>query len=209
MNKHTRPAKGSTLIALSLATGMVACKTTEEKEQAAAGDFIQEWQVHGAIDPDTIPEPPTTEMTGTEFLEANKAKDGVVILPSGLQYRILDQGNGKIPGLEDSVLVHYKMVNLEGDVLDNSRDYDGGTPQSFRVAKVIGGWREALLRMPEGSRWKLYVPPDLGYGSTGIAGVGANETLIYEIELFKVKSAGPSSSPDLGGSDGVSLDPLD
>jgi FKBP-type peptidyl-prolyl cis-trans isomerase len=208
MNNLSRPATtGGLLIALSLASGLVACKTTEEKEQAAAGDLTSEWQIHGAVDPNSIPEPPTREMTGTEFLESNKAKDGVVILPSGLQYRILDQGNGRIPDLEDAVLVHYKMINLDGRVLDDSRGYDGGKPQNFRVAKVIGGWREALLRMPEGSRWKLYVPPDLGYGSTGVLGVGGNETLIYEIELFKVLSSGLSSSPDLGVGDDVSLDP--
>jgi len=208
MNKHTRPPGGAILASLSLATALVACKTTDEIPESA-GDFTSDWKIHGAVDPDSIPEPPTTAMNGTAFLESNKGKDGVVILPSGLQYRILDKGNGRIPGLEDSVLVHYKMVNVDGEVLDNSREYEGGKPQSFRVAKVIGGWREALLRMPEGSRWTLYVPPDLGYGSTGVAGVGGNETLIYEIELFKVISTGPSPTPDLGGRGDLSLDPLE
>ena len=208
MTNHTRPVKGAALAALSfVATSLVACKTTEEEEQAAAGDFTREWAIHGAVDPDSLPGPDSAEMSGAEFLETNKQKDGVVVLPSGLQYRVLEQGNGEKPELEDSVLVHYKMINLRGEVADNSRDYEGGKPQEFRVAKVIGGWREALVRMPEGSRWKLYVPPDLGYGSTGIASVQSNETLIYEIELFKVVRNGPPASPDLGGDSHVSLDP--
>ena len=208
MKKYKSHPRGAVLTALSLATALAACKTTEEKEMEAAGDFTSEWKVVGDIDPESIPEPPTTAMTGTEFLESNKTEEGVVILPSGLQYREIQEGNGSMPGLEDSVLVHYEMKNINGKVLDNSREYDGGKPQSFRVAKVIGGWREALMRMREGARWRLYVPPDLGYGSTGLLGVGANETLVYDIELFKVISTGPSASPDLGGSGDVSLDPL-
>lgn len=208
MKKYNSHRRGAVLTALSLATALAACKTTEEKELEEAGDLTGQWKVYGDIDPESIPEPPTTAMTGTEFLESNKTEEGVVILPSGLQYREMVEGNGNMPGLEDSVLVHYEMKNINGEVLDNSREYDGGKPQSFRVAKVIGGWREALMRMREGARWRLYVPPDLGYGSTGLLGVGANETLVYDIELFKVISTGPSASPDLGGSGDVSLDPL-
>ena len=205
MTNHTRPARGAIAIALAAATAMVACKSNDETESAE--DYETEWRIHGAVDPDSIPEPATAGMSSTEFLEANKLKDGVVTLPSGLQYRVIDQGNGTRPELEDSVLVHYKMINLDGELLDNSRDWEGGKPQEFRVAKVIGGWREALMRMPEGSRWKLYVPSDLAYGSTGIAGVRPNEALIYEIELFKVISAGSPPVSDLGGDDEVSLDP--
>jgi hypothetical protein len=205
MTNHTRPAKGALLAALTFATGLVACKTTERDELPDAGE--PELRIRGGIDPDSIDDPVGAEVSGAEFLEMNSKKEGVVVLPCGLQYRIHAVGNGVIPGLEDSVLVHYKMINLLGEELDDSRKYDGGKPQSFRVANVIGGWREALLRMPEGSRWKLYVPPDLGYGSTGIAGVGSNETLIYEIELFKVKSSGPPPAPDLGTGENLSLDP--
>ena len=206
MTNHTRPHRGATLLALTCATGLVACKSDETDDPDAS--YEREWRVHGAVDPDSIPDPDASRMTGAEFLAMNKEQEGVVTLPSGLQYRIIEQGNGITPELEDSVLVHYKMINLDGDVLDDTRNH-GGKPQAFRVARVIGGWREALLRMPEGSRWKLYVPPDLGYGSTGIASVGSNETLIYEIELFKVKRTGPPSSPDLGTDGDVSLDPLD
>jgi FKBP-type peptidyl-prolyl cis-trans isomerase len=206
MTKHIRSPRGAVLIALCFATALVACKTTEKVDPD--DNFQREWKIRGAVDPDSILDPDASDMTGEEFLEMNKSKDGVVVLPSGLQYRVVVEGNGAKAELEDSVLVHYKMINLKGEVLDNSREYDGGKPQSYRVAKVIGGWREALVRMPEGSRWKLYVPPDLGYGSTGIAGVGSNETLIYEIELFKVKSSGLPRSPDLGTGDDDSLDPL-
>ncbi len=205
MTIHTRPAKGAVLAAFSCATVLAACKSNDIDE---ISDPRPEWEIRGAVDPDSIPEPMSKGMSGVEFLEMNKDKDGVVVLPSGLQYRIIDTGNGEKPGLEDSVLVHYKMINLDGEVVENSRN-EGDAPQSFRVVKVIGGWREALLRMTEGSRWKLYVPPDLGYGSTGVLAIGSNEVLIYEIELFKVKKTGPPSSPDLGADGDVSLDPLD
>ncbi|MFT4548463.1 MAG: FKBP-type peptidyl-prolyl cis-trans isomerase FklB [Verrucomicrobiales bacterium] len=204
MNNLNKYPPRAVLAALVIAVSLPACKTTEPEEP----DSERSWEVHGAVDPDSIPDSADSKLSGAEFLELNKKKDGVVVLPSGLQYRILDRGNGVKPELEDSVMVHYKMINLRGDVLDDTRQ-GGGKLQSFRVAKVIGGWREALVRMKEGARWKLYVPPDLGYGSTGIAGVGANETLIYEIELFQVKKGGPPSAPDLGGDGDVSLDPLD
>ena len=203
MTIHTRPVRGTIVLALSCTTILGACKFNETKDNEP-DDPEPEWTHFGGIDPDSIPDQPTAGMSGAEFMEANKEKEGVVVLPSGLQYRILDRGNGEKPELEDSVLVHYKMINLDGEVVDNSRD-QGDKPQSFRMAKVIGGWREALVRMEEGSRWKLYVPPDLGYGSTGVLGIASNETLIYEIELFKVKKHGPPSAPDLDSS----LDPLD
>lgn len=208
MTKHTRPSKGAILIALSFATGLVACKTSEKPEPVSD---LKPTITHNGLDPDSISYPASAAMSGAEFLEMNKQKQGVVTLPSGLQYLVIDEGNGIKPELEDSVLVHYKMINLSGEVLDDSRDtrvYASGKPQSFAVAKVMGGWREALLRMPEGSRWKLYVPSDLAYGSTGIASVRGNETLIYEIELFKVKSIGPPASPDLDSRVDLSLDPL-
>ena len=199
---HTRPATGALIAAFSCATVLVACKTTDPEEITNARPA---WEIHGDVDPDSIPDPLSKGMSGAEFLEMNKEKDGVVVLPSGLQYRVLNEGNGQKATLEDSVLVHYKMINLDGEVVENSRK-DEIAPQSFRVAKVIGGWREALLRMPEGSRWKLYVPPDLGYGSTGVMGIASNEVLIYEIELFNVNSL---ATPDLGVAGTASLDPAD
>jgi len=187
------------LIAITVATSFVACKSDDV---TPVDD--PEWRVHGGVDPESLHNQSGTQISGTQFLEMNGKKEGVVVLPSGLQYRELQEGNGVKPGLEDSVVVHYKMINLQGEVDYDSRKDDGGKPQSFRVAKVIGGWREALLRMPEGSKWKLYVPPDLGYGSTGVAGISSNETLIYEIELFRVKSLVPDN-PD----ENLSLDPLE
>ena len=196
MSNHTRPSKGAILLALACATVMGACKSDDITEET----LEPEWRVHGAVDPDSITEPVADrKVDGADFLESNKSRTGVVVLPSGLQYRVIESGNGKKPTLEDTVLVHYKQINLDGDVVDNSRD-QGSEPQSFRVAKVIGGWREALVRMREGDRWKLYVPPDLGYGSTGVLAISSNETLIYEIELFKVKTFGPPTAPDLEGS---------
>ena len=198
MTNLTRLQRSAILIALSLATVLVACKTIDpiDPKMPPIEDPRVKVKYPDGRPPDKIPSPENAEIAGADFLRSNKDKQGVVTLPSGLQYRIVDEGNGNIPELEDSVLVHYKTINLRGQVVDDSREYDGGKPQSFKVAKVIGGWREALMRMPEGSRWKLYVPSDLGYGSTGIAGVGPNETLVYDIELFKVKSIGSRVSPD-------------
>ena len=199
MSNFTELKSSAILIALTLSSTLVACKTTDpiDPQMPPIEDPRVEVKYPDGRPPDKIPSPESAEIAGAKFLKSNKDKQGVVTLPSGLQYRIVDEGNGNIPELEDSVLVHYKTINLRGQVVDDSREYDGGEPQSFKVAKVIGGWREALMRMPEGSRWKLYVPSDLGYGSTGIAGVGPNETLVYDIELFKVKSVGPPASPDL------------
>ncbi len=123
--------------------------------------------------------------TGDKFLAQNQKKEGVTILASGLQYKILNRGEGRKPTLEDTVVCHYVGKLLDGTEFDDS--YKRNQPMTFAVKGVIKGWTEALLLMPVGSKWQLIVPPQLAYGETGSGAVGPNATLIYEVELLAVK----------------------
>lgn len=120
-----------------------------------------------------------------QFLEENKAKPGVVTLPSGLQYKILTQGEGAIPTETDQVKVHYKGTLADGTQFDSS--YDRGEPIVLGVSQVITGWTEALQLMPVGSKWELYIPYDLGYGDRATPQIPAYSTLIFEIELLGIE----------------------
>lgn len=122
----------------------------------------------------------------TAFLEENKKKQGVVALPSGLQYQVLKQGNGATPKADSTVMVHYEGKLVDGTVFDSS--LKAGEPRSFRANQVIPGWTEALTRMKVGDKWKIVIPPNLGYGERGIPGViPPNSVLIFEVELLEVK----------------------
>ncbi|NDV69162.1 FKBP-type peptidyl-prolyl cis-trans isomerase [Dysgonomonas sp. 25] len=118
------------------------------------------------------------------FLAENAKKSGVVTLPSGLQYKVLTQGNGAKPKSTDRVSVLYKGTLLDGSVFDSAENADN--PATFGVTQVIKGWTEALQLMPEGSKWELYIPSELAYGSHGNARIPGNSTLIFEIELLKI-----------------------
>jgi FKBP-type peptidyl-prolyl cis-trans isomerase len=127
--------------------------------------------------------------TGEAFLAANKTKEGVVTLPDGLQYKILTPGTGPKPAASDTVEVDYKGSLLDGKEFDSS--YKRGQPASFPVGGVIKGWTEALQLMPVGSKWQLFIPPDLAYGDRG-AGNGdipPGSTLVFEVELKSIKEA--------------------
>ena len=122
----------------------------------------------------------------TAFLEENKKKQGVVALPSGLQYQVVKQGTGATPKAESTVMVHYEGKLIDGKVFDSS--LKDGEPRSFRVNQVVPGWTEALTRMKVGDKWKLVIPPNLGYGERGIPSViPANSALVFEVELLEVK----------------------
>jgi FKBP-type peptidyl-prolyl cis-trans isomerase len=120
---------------------------------------------------------------GEAFLAENKAKADVVILPNSLQYKILKAGEGRKPTEEDSVECRIRGTHIDGTEFENS----GATPQIFKVAAVISGWREALKLMSVGSRWQLFIPAQLAYGQQGSGHIGPQETLIYEIELVDIK----------------------
>ena len=122
---------------------------------------------------------------GQAFLAENKKKDGVVTLPSGLQYKVLTDGSGKLPKATDTVTVNYRGTLVDGTEFDSS--YKRGQPATFQVGKVISGWTEGLQLMKEGSKWQLFIPPQLAYGPRGSGRIPPNSTLIFEVELLAVK----------------------
>jgi FKBP-type peptidyl-prolyl cis-trans isomerase len=125
------------------------------------------------------------KVEGAEFLAANKKKEGVVTLPSGLQYKIIKQGTGATPKATDVVTTHYRGTLLNGKVFDSS--YDRNEPAKFGVSQVIPGWTEALQHMKVGDKWQLFIPSELAYGDKGAgADIPPNATLIFEIELLDV-----------------------
>jgi FKBP-type peptidyl-prolyl cis-trans isomerase len=136
---------------------------------------------------------------GDEFLAANKTKEGVVTLPSGLQYKILTEGTGPKPTATDTVSCNYRGTLINGTEFDSS--YKRGQPASFPVTGVIKGWTEALQLMPMGSKWQLFVPSDLGYGDRGAdphSGIGPGATLIFEVVLLSIQAkdkAEPAPAP--------------
>lgn len=131
---------------------------------------------------------------GEAFLAENKKKEGVIALPSGLQYKILRPGSGRQPGPTDTVTTHYRGTLIDGTEFDSS--YARNKPSSFAVNRVIQGWTEALQLMKEGAKWKLFIPSDLAYGKRGAAGgkIGPNETLIFEVELLSVDTVDEEES---------------
>ncbi|MBB3330772.1 FKBP-type peptidyl-prolyl cis-trans isomerase FklB [Halomonas campaniensis] len=121
---------------------------------------------------------------GEAFLAANAEEEGVEVTESGLQYRVLEAGDGDTPGAEDSVEVHYEGTLIDGTVFDSS--YERGEPVSFRVDQVIDGWQEALQLMSVGDTWEIVIPAELAYGAQGQGPIGPYETLIFRVELLDV-----------------------
>jgi FKBP-type peptidyl-prolyl cis-trans isomerase FklB len=123
---------------------------------------------------------------GEAFLAENKTKDGVTTTKSGLQYKVIKSGTGKMPKASDTVVTHYRGTLIDGTVFDSS--YDRGVPATFPVGRVIKGWTEALQLMPVGSKWKLFIPSNLAYGEEGFPpDIGPNAMLIFDIELLSIK----------------------
>jgi len=123
---------------------------------------------------------------GEKFLAANKNKPGVVALPSGLQYEVIQEGTGVKPLASNNVTCHYHGTLIDGTVFDSS--VKRGQPATFPLNAVIKGWTEALQLMPVGSKWKLYIPPHLAYGNRGVSKeIGPNSTLIFEVELISFR----------------------
>lgn len=140
----------------------------------------------------TMTNQPTATTSGTNageaFLSTNKAKPGVVTLPDGLQYKIITEGKGEKPTINDVVTVNYAGKLINGKEFDSS--YKRGEPATFPVSGVIPGWTEALQLMPAGSTWELYIPASLAYGEQGAPpSIGPNETLIFKVQLISVKKS--------------------
>jgi len=125
--------------------------------------------------------------TGEAFLAANKTKEGIVTLPSGLQYKIIKEGTGPKPMADDTVLCHYRGTLVDNTEFDSS--YKRGEPLKIPVGGVIKGWTEAIQLMPVGSKWQLFIPSDLAYGDRGAPGspIGPNSALIFDVELISIE----------------------
>lgn len=122
---------------------------------------------------------------GAEFLSINRNREGVVELPSGLQYQVLKKGDGAIPTANDKVECHYHGTLINGQVFDSS--VERGAPAEFGVSQVIPGWVEALQLMPVGSKWRLFIPSTLAYGEQGAGqAIEPNSTLIFDVELLNI-----------------------
>jgi FKBP-type peptidyl-prolyl cis-trans isomerase FklB len=136
----------------------------------------------------------SNKQEGDAFLAASKTQDGVVTLPSGLQYKVLKEGDGPKPAATDAVVCNYRGTLLNNTEFDSS--YKRGQPATLNVSGVIKGWTEALQLMPVGSKWQLFIPPDLAYGPRGAGGtIGPNATLIFEIELLSIQPKGVTKAP--------------
>lgn len=119
-----------------------------------------------------------------EFLAANLSKNGIVALPSGIQYRIIDEGSGARPGLDSTVKVHYRGSKTDGLEFDSS--FARGVPEEFSVETVLPGWKEVLPLMKTGSTWQVFIPPELAFGLRGNPPVGPNEALVFDLKLVEI-----------------------
>jgi FKBP-type peptidyl-prolyl cis-trans isomerase FklB len=119
-----------------------------------------------------------------DFLEKNKSKNGIVVLPSGVQYRIIEEGEGTRPGMEDTVRVHYRGSKISGHEFDSS--FARGVPEEFPVNTVLRGWQEVLPLMKTGATWQIFVPPELAFGARGNPPVGPNEALMFDLKLVEI-----------------------
>jgi FKBP-type peptidyl-prolyl cis-trans isomerase len=157
---------------------------TEDEMAAALGILQNEMAAKAAEAAKQMGE--INRKEGADFLAANKTKEGVVTLPSGLQYKIITAGTGPKPTAADTVICNYRGTLLNGTEFDSS--YKRGQPLSIPVGRVIKGWTEALQLMPVGSKWQLFVPSDLAYGERGAgADIAPNATLIFEVELISIQ----------------------
>ena len=163
-------------------------RLTQEQMQAAMQQLQEQT---GGADDENNPQNSETmnnnKVEGEAFLAENAGKAGVTTLPSGLQYEVITQGTGAKPSLKSSVTTHYHGTLINGTVFDSS--YQRGQPATFPVNGVIAGWTEALQLMPEGSKYRLYIPSDLAYGKRGAGrDIPGDTALIFDVELLKVNN---------------------
>lgn len=164
--------------------GMVDAMTKAEKplldEQTASMTIQQKLQEYASKKINVQKE------EGKKFLADNKTKAGITELPNGIQYKIIKQGSGVKPAVEDTIKVHYKGTTIDGNVFDDS--YSRGEPIEFPLGNLIEGWKQTLVLMPVGSKWQIFLPSDYGYGDRGAgANIPGGATLIFELELLDVK----------------------
>jgi FKBP-type peptidyl-prolyl cis-trans isomerase FklB len=182
------------LVSQGLKDAMAGTKTrlTQEEAQAVLTEVQTEVRKQQT---EKMQEAATKNKTeGEAFLAANKSKEGVVTLPSGLQYKILTAGTGPKPAATDSVVCNYRGTLINGTEFDSS--YKRGQPATFGVSQVIKGWTEALQLMPVGSKWQLFIPSSLAYGERGPGEIGPNATLIFEVELLSIQDKSKEEKKD-------------
>ena len=175
------------MVAQGLRAALAGGKTllTQEEAQAALMEVQNELRKKQQEKMQVAGE--ANKKEGEAFLASNKAKEGVVTLPSGLEYKILKEGTGPKPTASDSVVCNYRGTLINGTEFDSS--YKRGQPATFPVGQVIKGWTEALQMMPVGSTWQLFIPPDMAYGPRGPSPeIGPNATLVFEVELLSIKA---------------------
>ncbi|NVJ98805.1 MAG: FKBP-type peptidyl-prolyl cis-trans isomerase [Alphaproteobacteria bacterium] len=179
--------------AVIAALSVAACSgESDEKKEADGGsntaaqsETQSETQTPEQKASDTMSEREAFRAENLEYLEANKAKEGVIVTESGLQYRVIESGEGKSPSAADYVTVHYAGRLIDGSEFDSS--YKRGEPATFPAGRLIPGWTEALQLMKEGDKWELAIPADIGYGDSGAGGViPGNATLVFDVELIEV-----------------------
>jgi len=159
-------------------------KTDTIFSQEQIGAIMMAWQTEMSAKKEALTQQEMAKnmKAGEEYLTANKAKEGVIVLPSGLQYKVLKAGTGESPDDNDMVKVHYTGTLIDGTVFDSSRER--GEPIEFPVNGVIAGWTEALKLMKPGSQFMLYIPADLAYGDKTTGPIAAGSTLIFDVELL-------------------------
>jgi len=157
---------------------------TVEEAAAIREEFIAQRRAAAEEGRDSLATANSAE--GEKFLLENRLKEGVVVTQSGLQYEVIDMGDGPKPAVTDKVNVHYRGTLLNGEEFDSS--YARGEPISFALSQVIAGWTEGVQLMPVGSKFMFYVPSDLAYGPGGGGPIGPNATLIFQVELLAIDS---------------------
>jgi FKBP-type peptidyl-prolyl cis-trans isomerase FklB len=178
-------------VALLLLAG---CSETQEKPQPEVVQGQHDTHTAQTISQTAVASEPglaktklTEQNPGQKYLYINAQKPGVKVMPSGLQFEIIESGEGRSPLATSNVVTHYHGTFINGDVFDSS--VDRGTPVEFPVNGVIKGWTEALQMMKEGDKWRLVLPPEIAYGERGAAGglIAPNTVLVFEVELIEVK----------------------
>ena len=159
-------------------------KLTAEEMDAAIAAYQQ--QKFEQMEADMKKDAEENLAKGEAFRKENGEKEGVTTLENGLQYEVITSGDGAQPTLNDTVIAHYHGMLIDGTVFDSS--VDRGEPATFPLGRVIEGWQEALTRMHVGDKWKVVIPPELGYGENGVGdAIGPNATLVFEVELLEVQ----------------------
>lgn len=164
---------------------------TAAQKQTIMQDFQKEMQEKQAAKMIAASQP--NKEAGAKWLEENKKKEGVLVTPSGLQYKVIKMGTGAQPAANDQVTVNYEGKLLDGKIFDSS--FERKEPATFQLSNVIRGWQEGLMLMKEGSSYELYIPSDLGYGDQGYPpDIPGGSTLIFKVDLVKVAATPPQGT---------------